>query len=112
MPRNIKSMAMRDANSATRSQFQQQSSGGAVAAEVAKLPGILAEAVKQGGQQPRSLVDSRGLGRPGSFTNRAEDFITWSRKTANYVQSIYSYADGPMTLAAESAGASNEISSQ
>ena len=37
---------------------------------------------------PRSLIDTRGLGRPPSFNNNEADFYVWSRKFENYAASV------------------------
>ena len=36
----------------------------------------------------RVLVDAKGLGKPSPFNNNEQDFLKWSRKTANYMNSV------------------------
>ena len=39
--------------------------------------------------QETTLVDAKGLGKPWTFQNDQDKFISWSRKTENYVVGIF-----------------------
>ena len=80
---------------------RQVAQGAQMQAALANLPAAMAEAVKSSG--PRLLVDNRGLGKPAMFSNKEEDFLVWTRKTSNYVASIFPNAKEIMRLAADSA---------
>ena len=55
---------------------------------MAALPGQMAAAVAA--REPKkTLIDVRGLGRPGVFTNNEKDFVNWARRTENYVCSVF-----------------------
>ena len=81
---------------------QQLRDAGQVQAALQQFPEQLASAVR-GNREPRLLVDNRGLGKPGMFSNREEDFLVWTRKTANYVASIFPNAKAVLGLAADAA---------
>ena len=81
---------------------QQLRQGAQVQQAIQQLPQQLAEAVRDNRPQ-RLLVDNRGLGKPGMFSNRDEDFLTWTRKTANYVSSVFPNSKTIMGLAADAA---------
>ncbi len=71
-----------------------------LAAQIAKLPEKLAEAMR--GTRGQSLIDSRGLGKPFVFDNVEEHFVHWARKTQNYIKSVYRDCREALSLAVES----------
>ena len=74
---------------------------------MANLPAALAEAIATARllEQSRLLVDSRGLGKPTTFSNKEEDFATWARKTENYVFGVFKKAHGILAVASEASEA-------
>ena len=59
-----------------------------VVAALNQLPQTLQAMVKTSDVK-RVLVDSKGLGKPSPFDNVEQNFLKWSRKTANYMNSIF-----------------------
>ena len=58
-----------------------------VVAALSQLPQTLQAMVKPSDGK-RVLVDAKGLGKPSPFNNNEQDFLKWSRKTANYMNSV------------------------
>ena len=58
-----------------------------VVAALNQLPQTLQAMVKPS-ESKRVLVDAKGLGKPSPFNNNEQDFLKWSRKTANYMNSV------------------------
>ena len=58
-----------------------------VVAALNQLPQTLQAMVKPS-EAKRVLVDAKGLGKPSPFNNNEQDFLKWSRKTANYMNSV------------------------
>ena len=62
-------------------------------ARVAAIPALahsvqaLAATVAAGAapRQPQSLLDTRGLGKPSTFEDKEERFVSWVRKVENYL---------------------------
>ena len=81
---------------------QQMRAGAEVQQALQQLPAQLVEAMHSNRAQ-KLLVDNRGLGKPGMFTNREEDFLTWTRKTSNYVASVFPNSKTILGLAADAA---------
>eukprot|EP00971_Amphidinium_carterae_P333094 6467608-Amphidinium_carterae.1 len=62
---------------------------------LAALPQTLASAVRESGHKEatrKTMVDIKGLGKPPMLINPSSDFITWARKTENFVASVYAGA--------------------
>ena len=53
-----------------------------------ELPDTLQQLVKNRPSDKKVLVDAKGLGKPWPFNNVESDFLKWSRKTANYMNSV------------------------
>lgn len=74
-----------------------------IVGHLAALPGAVAEAMKEGRtQRGRQLTDPRGLGKPPAFSGMEADFTIWSRKTENYVVSVFPESRDLLHVAAES----------
>ena len=58
-----------------------------VVAALSQLPQTLQAMVKPSDGK-RVLVDAKGLGKPSPFNNNEQDFLKWSRKTSNYMNSV------------------------
>ena len=58
-----------------------------VVAALNQLPQTLQAMVKTSNGK-RVLVDAKGLGKPLPFDNVEQNFLKWSRKTANYMNSV------------------------
>jgi len=58
-----------------------------VVAALNQLPQTLQAMVKTSDGK-RVLVDAKGLGKPSPFDNVEQNFLKWSRKTANYMNSV------------------------
>ena len=58
-----------------------------VVAALSQLPQTL-QAMVQPSDGKRVLVDGKGFGKPLPFNNNEQDFLKWSRKTANYMNSV------------------------
>ena len=60
-----------------------------LARQLADLPSTLATALKHTAKTTKSLVDTRGLGKPLTFKDKETDFRMWARKTEAYVSSVF-----------------------
>ena len=58
-----------------------------VVAALSQLPQTLQAMIKPSDGK-RVLVDAKGLGKPSPFTNSEQEFLKWSRKTANFMNSV------------------------
>ena len=58
-----------------------------VVAALNQLPQTLQAMVKPSDGK-RVLVDAKGFGKPSPFNNNEQDFLKWSRKTSNYMNSV------------------------
>ena len=55
-----------------------------------QLPATLATALNQArGDQKKTLVDTKGLGKPSVFDNDEKNFLKWARRTQNFMSSVY-----------------------
>ena len=65
---------------------------------LAELP----NAIRTAARGPRSLIDTRGLGRPPAYNNNEADFYVWSRKFENYAASVVPECRALLSWSAES----------
>lgn len=75
-----------------------------VLAQLAALPNAVAQAIaapslRGGGRQ---LIDPRGLGKPPPFKGVEAEFQMWTKKTGNYILSVFAEAQEILREAAES----------
>ena len=59
-----------------------------VVVALSQLPQTLQEMIAVKSESKKILVDSKGLGKPHPFNNVEADFLKWSRKTSNYMNSV------------------------
>lgn len=72
--------------------------------QLAQLPNDVATAIgnaTRANKTTRQLTDPRGLGKPPHFKGDEAEFAMWSRKTENYILSVYSEAVDVLRYAAE-----------
>ena len=75
---------------------------GAMAALGTSLPQLVAAMEKRlDKDSTKSLVDTKGIGKPPSFTDKESEFQVWSKKTANFLISVYPELEAPLEWAAE-----------
>ena len=82
-----------------------------LAAALANLPQAVAgipqavqaaiAAMPVGGGSRRSMIDIKGLGKPSPLQNPEADFVTWARRTENFVASVFPGARDVLAWAVE-----------
>ncbi len=73
--------------------------------QVEGLPALAAALERQFNRpQARTLVDSRGLGKPPNYEGKEGEWMQWSRKFENYVSAVHTGADTALEWAADRPG--------
>jgi hypothetical protein len=93
------------ANAAAKAAERRAQTSDQVIASLAQLPQAVAQAVSEArtsGGSSRQLTDPRGLGKPPSYSGGEAEFGVWSRKTENYITSVYPEGHELLRAAAES----------
>ena len=78
-------------------QQQQQAQQQGLVQALAELPQTLAQTVgaaliaaaDPGSRAKPTLLDTKGLGNPLSLKNTESDFVSWARRTENFVVSVH-----------------------
>lgn len=77
--------------------------------QVEGLPALAAALERQlNRHHARTLVDSRGLGKPPNYAGKEGEWMQWSRKFENYVSAVHAGADTALEWAADRHGAISE----
>jgi hypothetical protein len=77
--------------------------------QVEGLPALAAALERQFNRpQARTLVDSRGLGKPPNYEGKEGEWMQWSRKFENYVSAVHAGADTALEWAADRHGTISE----